>query len=130
MEHDSQVPKDNDSAEVSTGHAGLYTLLVFLLILVSGLLGVWYHYYAVKAYDFTVEAPCDETATTCFVRDCESGDGCPPNGLAEYRVFHLMAADFESCSDDTCLAEITSGQIQAEEEICEESEESACVTTE
>jgi hypothetical protein len=89
----------------------------------------WYSYstfYKNKSYDFLVEAPCDEASQTCFVRDCENTDECPPNNLSNYRVFSINAADFSKCTDDTCLAQCESGEIQCTEIACGESSDDTC----
>lgn len=103
-----------------------------LFIIVSALVlaavaNNFYTFYYQKNYEFTVEAPCDSTQQSCFIRDCSNGE-CPPNGLEVYRAFTLKAKDFEKCSDDSCLSECITGSIQCEEASCSESNGDVCTT--
>lgn len=101
-------------------------ILVSALVLAT-LVANFYTFYFQKNYDFIVEAPCDPTTQTCFVRDCSESSECPPNGLEQYRMFTVNAADFEKCSDDSCLYECVAGVIQCEEIFCDESGGDICI---
>lgn len=57
-------------------------------------------YIFAKDYYFFVEASCDNTTQTCFVRDCD--DYCPPNSLETYRTFTVKAADYQQCQTNSC----------------------------
>src|SRR4051812_19544750 len=98
---------------------------VVAALFVSAIANNFYTFYIKKDYDFTVEAPCDPAKQVCYIRDCSDGS-CPPNNLSEYRVFHLNAADFDKCQDDSCLSECLSGSVGCNEDKCVESEESTC----
>ncbi|HVU06203.1 MAG TPA: hypothetical protein VHE10_00165 [Candidatus Paceibacterota bacterium] len=106
-------------------------MLFFVLaaMVLSAIGANFYTFYYEKDYDFLVEAPCDASAHTCFVRECDDGD-CPPNDLSSYREFHVKAADFGSCADDTCAAECESGKMACEERICDTAAGDACSSAE
>jgi hypothetical protein len=72
------------------------------ILTISAIIVCFYIYYYKKDFDFIVEASCDASKQSCYTRNCDV-DGCPPNNLSVYKVFHLNAADFGSCSDDTCI---------------------------
>ena len=90
----------------------IMVLSVVAVIITTAYLFLWR-----KDYTFVVEAPCDSATELCFYRDCE--DYCPPNGLATYRVFEVSAADFSTCSDNSCLRECTSGLLDCSEVFCD-----------
>lgn len=77
-----------------------------ILLLISGIsvalvcLVSYTKYIYAKDYTFLVEASCDPLTQSCYVRDCE--DYCPPNELESYTVFAISAADFSSCTDNSC----------------------------
>jgi hypothetical protein len=64
-----------------------------------------------KNYNFLVESPCDEKKEKCFIRDCTSGNDCPPNMLEKYQVFKVRAQDFSKCKDNSCLQECVTQKI-------------------
>lgn len=99
------------------------------LFFVAAICSTAYIFLIEKEYEFVVEAPCDPAVDTCFHRDCSGGE-CPPNGLEEYRIFTVNAADFETCADETCLAECTTGSIACTEIACGDSEADVCSATE
>ena len=104
------------------------TFFVIISLLVLGAIAsTAYLFYYQKSYDFVVEAPCDPTVHTCFYRDCEFEE-CPPNGYDSYRILTMSASDFDTCADETCLAECSSGVIECSEIVCGESEEDVCST--
>lgn len=78
-----------------------------------------------RDYYFSLEAQCDPTERSCFVRDC-AVDECPPNELENYRVFEVAAADFDSCSENDCLQECESGKIRCVEVECDEGAAEVC----
>lgn len=86
-----------------------------------------------ERYDFVVEAACDPATETCFYRECSDlsnlGD-CPPNGLENYKIYVLNAADFYSCEDNSCAHECRTGTIKCEEVLCGENEEDECAVYE
>lgn len=77
-------------------------------------------------YEFYVEAPCDPSSQTCFVRDCSEPESCPPNELESYRAFYLSAEDFNTCRNNSCLYSCTNGIIECQEVLCGESEGDEC----
>ena len=79
-----------------------------------------------EEYDFFVEAPCDSTQEICFVRDCSNPDDCPPNGLSEYTIFKIKAADFNQCADGTCKKECAFNSISCERIVCGDAPEDEC----
>lgn len=103
----------------------IFFILVSALVL-AAIANNFYIFYFQKNYDFTVEAPCDQTQQSCFIRVCSDGE-CPPNGLEVYRVFTLKASDFNKCSNDSCLNECTTGLIQCKEVLCDESGGDTCI---
>ncbi|OHA89530.1 MAG: hypothetical protein A3C70_02675 [Candidatus Zambryskibacteria bacterium RIFCSPHIGHO2_02_FULL_43_14] len=110
------------------------TKILFILVsalVLAAIANNFYTFYFQKNYTFTVEASCDQTQQSCFIRDCSDGE-CPPNELEVYRVFTLKAGDFKKCSDDSCLNECTNGLIKCTEIFCGESKDDVCtvVTTE
>lgn len=76
-------------------------------------------YIHAKDYYFFVEAPCDETSQTCFVRDCD--EYCPPNELEIYKVFLIKAKDFNTCTENSCanICENTATEDFCEEIMCD-----------
>jgi hypothetical protein len=97
------------------------------LLLVSVICSSYYIFYYKKNYDFLVEAPCSNSQSeTCFTRDCESEEGCPPNNLSSYRIFHIKAVDFEKCVDDSCLSSCTTNQIKCTETKCDQNAGDSC----
>lgn len=100
------------------------SLISLSVVIAIGIAG-WLYLYK-KDYVFVVEASCDPTATTCFVRDCSNPDDCPPNGLTSYKVFQVKAKDFEKCTDDSCQNECLNGTISCTEVKCGESGEDSC----
>lgn len=101
----------------------------FIWILVAASLSyvVWFNFQKFvleKKYDFYVEAPCDPEIEVCYLRDCEEGE-CPPNDLAEYKVWRIVAGDFQRCTDSTCKIECESNLIECEPILCD-SQESEC----
>lgn len=98
--------------------------IVALLVIVTAL-STAYLFLFRQQYDVIVEAPCDPTSQTCFSRDC-SVEECPDNGYETYRMFVVSAADFATCTDNTCLPECDDGTIVCTEIVCGESEEDVC----
>jgi hypothetical protein len=98
---------------------------VIAAITIAAIANNFYIFYIKKDYNFTVEASCNSEINTCYVRDCSTGD-CPPNNLQEYRVFSLKAVDFDKCTDDSCLQQCTTSEIQCTEIKCGESLEDTC----
>jgi|GEM_PF-1011281 hypothetical protein len=78
-----------------------------------------------RDYYFSLEAQCDPTERSCFVRDC-AVDECPPNELENYRIFEVAAADFDFCSENDCLRECESGKVRCMEVECDENADDAC----
>src|SRR3989338_5881806 len=91
------------------------TKVLFILVsamFLAAIVNNFYIFYFKKNYDFIVEASCNPTEQTCFIRDCSEGSECPPNGLEKYRSFSMKARDFEKCSNDSCLTECTTGLVK------------------
>lgn len=82
-----------------------------------------------KNYDFVVEASCDPAESTCYYRDCSTGE-CPPNEFEFYRTFIVPASDFEQCADNSCLTECTEETIACEEIICDPEVDEECTSVE
>ena len=77
----------------------LLIIFIFtLIVLVS--LSSYVRYIFAKDYEFHVEMTCDTKTEICNIRDCN--DYCPPNGLAEYKVYKIPAIDFTNCIDNSC----------------------------
>jgi hypothetical protein len=102
----------------------LFSWILFLMA-ISALIANYYFFYNKKEYDFLVEAPCDPNQNPCFLRDC-SDDGCPPNNLSKYRIFHMSGSDFEKCVDDSCLYECETNKISCTEQICNSELDEVC----
>lgn len=87
---------------MSNGHINsskLFTAFIFtLIVLVS--LSSYVRYIFAKDYEFHVEMACDIKTEICNIRDCD--EYCPPNGLAEYKVYKISAIDFTNCIDNSC----------------------------
>lgn len=105
---------------------GLFIIVTCLII--SVLIAAYYIFYIKEEYAMTVEAPCDSSLQSCFIRDCTNPDDCPANGLTEYRIFDVKASDFETCADGSCLNECITGTIICEEETCGDNTEDTCTT--
>lgn len=101
----------------------LFTLISILVLVV--IVSNFYTFYFQKNYDFVVETSC-EAGELCFIRDCGDGE-CPPNELEQYKLFMLNAADFGSCSVNSCEFACESGRIRCEEILCDESAGDTCV---
>jgi len=99
-------------------------IIMLSVVVVIGATG--YKFLILQDYEFYVEAPCDSTTQTCFVRDCSEADSCPPNNLDSYRVFYLKAKDFKKCDDNSCLSVCTNETIQCRELVCGETEGDSC----
>jgi len=99
-------------------------LWVIFLSVVAVIAATAYRFLWVKDYVFIVEAACDPAVEVCFYRDCD--DYCPPNGLEYYRVFEVSAADFSTCSDNSCSRECMSGSIACSEVLCDAEAEDEC----
>lgn len=95
---------------------------MFLSVLIS----TYLIFFANKNYAFIVELPCDSGETSCFVRQCDVEGECPPNELEQYRMFSVNAADFEQCTDNSCVPKCTEGLIECEEILCDESIGDVC----
>lgn len=114
-----------------TNTSNKVTKILFVLVsaLVLSLFAInLYTFYFQKDYDFTVEVPCGE-GELCFIRHCGEVDECPPNELERYRMFVLNASDYDKCENGVCLNACTSGSIECEEVICDESVGDACVAS-
>jgi hypothetical protein len=99
----------------------IFSATVILVIGVS-----FYKFFWLKDYDFIVEASCDPSIESCYVRDCSTPGDCPPNELEVYKMYVISAGDFSACKDDSCLIECTNGTIACQEVLCGESEEDEC----
>ena len=98
---------------------------IWLLVAVA--LGVTAKLYLFdKTYYFTVEASCDPASENCFNRDCSVDGDCPPNNLADYKVFKVHAKDFYKCADNSCAPECMSGAISCVEVKCGDSADDSC----
>ena len=103
------------------------TILWFAAIsFIAVVLATGYFFLVEKDNLFYLEASCDSSAQSCFIRDCSEPDSCPPNNLDTYRVFYVAANDFAQCKDNSCLNECVIGKIECEEVICGDSEEDTC----
>lgn len=103
----------------------IFLVLIFImfgLVVVSN----YYILYYKKDYNFILEAPCDTSKNTCFVRDCNSGYGCPPNNLNKYRIFKINAGDFNLCQNNSCLNECENKTISCFEIKCGDSDDDTC----
>jgi hypothetical protein len=69
---------------------------------------VW-HFFFEKDYYLLVEAPCDPEAEACHVRDCSEEDSCPIGELEYFTSYRVHAADFEQCTDITCVPQCGNG---------------------
>jgi hypothetical protein len=106
----------------------LFLVLVSLFTVVA-VAATAYIFLIQKDYAFVLEAPCDPAEAACFYRDCSTGE-CPPNELEYYRIWSVSAADFESCSDNSCNKECLSGKVQCEEVICDPEADEDCTEVE
>lgn len=104
----------------------IITLTVLSVVLV--LLTAYTKYIYAKDYFFFVEAPCDTSSQTCFVRDCD--DYCPPNEFEEYKTYLIKAEYFEQCTDNSCLniCEAPETSNLCEEVICNIEDGDDCST--
>lgn len=104
------VKKDN--------HGKILTI-VFVVTFIAAIVASFWRYYYTKNYDYLVEASCDPMMETCFVRDCENPDDCPPNQLSVYKQFTVKAYDFPKCSDNSCKTQCESETIQCVLIVCD-----------
>lgn len=77
-------------------------LLIILILLFITIAKGFYTIYFEKNFEYLVEAPCDQTTQTCYIRDCSNPDDCPLNGLTEYTKYSITAKYFKLCSDNSC----------------------------
>lgn len=117
---------DNKDKQKKNTIFGSIFFVVSTLILISVLISGYIIFYKNKNYDFIIEAPCDPITHKCFVRDCENIEGCPPNNLNQYRIFHIKAKDFGSCTDNSCLNVCDSNTPACIETKCRETEGNMC----
>lgn len=87
----------NDTRLISTR---LFALLVLLTVFAVSATS-FVRYVFAKSYIFHVEMPCDTSKQNCYLRDCD--DYCPPNGLAEYKVYAVKASEYKNCSNNSCV---------------------------
>lgn len=102
-----------------------FLFVIFFLAVLSVLSISIYRFWYQKDFTVLVEASCDQTTMSCYVRDCETEE-CPPNALAEYQIFSVSAAEFQKCADETCLAECANEMITCEQILCGSNEEDVC----
>jgi hypothetical protein len=102
----------------------LFLTMVGAMFVAVAVVTAW-HFLLQKNYDFVVEAPCDPSSATCYERDCDEEE-CPVNGLEQYRVYTVKAAEFAHCADETCVQECSQGTITCTETLCGEGEEDVC----
>lgn len=100
---------------------------LFVFSFVAVIASNWYYFYRSGNFNYLIESPCDPTAANCFYRDCENEpDSCPPNGLSYYQSFYVSAADFATCTDNSCANECTTKAISCTPILCGDSEEDVC----
>jgi hypothetical protein len=106
-------------------------LTVFLLCIASVLVVNYRHFFVEKNYQYLVEAPCDSSQETCFVRDCaESPDECGVNTFSPYKEYYLSARDFSVCGTTACATECTMGEIACEPIECDATAGDSCESPE
>lgn len=103
----------------------LLTILFFIIFLAT-IGACFYKFYYLQNYKYLVEAQCDPSIETCFVRDCTNPDDCPPNGFEKYKEYYVTAHDFRTCTDNSCKTECESGVIPCEKIDCDESAGDEC----
>lgn len=94
-------------------------ILLFVLSFLSVIGASFYRYYYKKDYKYLLEASCDPATESCFVRDCENPDDCPPNQLTIYKQFKIRASDFAGCTDNSCIEQCATGTIACEVVYCD-----------
>lgn len=100
--------------------------IIASIIIALGAAG--WHFIIQKDYRYLIEASCDPSSQTCYVRDCSNEENeCPPNGFETYTTYRVWAYDFETCTDETCTYECMNGLIFCEEKVCDESAGETCV---
>lgn len=100
----------------------LHWLLVGTVILVIML--SFYKYFFSQNYIFLVESECDPTTQECYSRDCEN-EYCPPNNFSTYQIHRVPAAQFSSCTDNTCSNVCDGGGCL--KELCSSQSDIECV---
>lgn len=110
---------------MQTSSKALLWAIILTIVLAIG--ATYYIFLFKKNFEFTVEASCDPSKHVCFSRDCSAGE-CPPNELAQYRVFYVSAKDFQECADNSCLSECETGSINCEEYVCNSDEGYECTS--
>lgn len=108
-----------------------FNLIFTIVLFVSFFLAIgsgYYKYVVLKDYKFLVEQSCDPETEQCFFRDCENTpDECPPNGLSYYKKAYIKAADFPTCTDNSCLKECNEELFMCRPIACDESQGDVCV---
>lgn len=97
--------------------------IIWVAVVLAFAYVIWFNFQKFvleERYDFFVESPCDPETESCYLRDCE--EYCPPNGLSSYKVWKIVARDFDRCADDSCEAECETGKIVCEEVPCDPEE--------
>jgi hypothetical protein len=105
------------------------TKLLFILIasmVLATIVSNFYTFYFEQNYDFIVEVPCNSVEEVCYVRHCGEGSECPPNGLEQYRMLNLNAADFNTCKTNSCDLACASNVISCIEILCGDSADDTC----
>ena len=100
-------------------------LLIVWLLLATAVGATFYIYIVRMDYRFILEAPCDSTTQSCFVRDC-SVEECGEDIPSEYRLLSVAAKDYSECTDQGCSLECDNGTVDCIELFCGESEEDVC----
>jgi len=109
----------------------VWILTVFFLCVVAALVMNYRHFFVEKNYQYLVEAPCDASQETCFVRNCtESPDDCGVNTFSPYKTYYLSARDFAACGDTACANECASGAISCTPVMCDASIGELCESPE
>ncbi len=99
---------------------------IFLTLFLVALCSSFFTYLYSKDYDVVVEASCDQTKQSCYLRDCENTEECPPNNLSVYKIYQVKGYDYKACKDGTCLYECENGAIQCTEILCGENRDDIC----
>lgn len=108
-----------------TKYSWVVTIL-FAVVFLSAIEVSFYNYFFRKDYYINIETTCDQTTQSCYLRDCEDPDSCPPNGLDVYKIYSVKAYDIYKCRDNDCLYSCENNLIECEEIMCGENLEDIC----
>ncbi len=116
--------KNPADIEIQKNNSRVLKFFVISTILVIAM--SFLRFFIIKNYDIFIEAVCDPTTSTCFVRDCETGE-CPPNNFEIYHEYIIKGFDFARCNPTDTCAKFCSNPKNCEEIKCDGEAGDECI---